>query len=186
MDRYLETRRYPFKISNMRGHLVEVSPFPHPFDNDDKPVKRGGNPTVPVKNFKLLEQNRGKAGAMNAFADLLRVKAMQWLIENDMNKPPQILMGIVDARHMLAEPSIFFNDAVPYFSVDANTRQPLKKFGEHSADSPLCMLVQYPQYFTNVNHEDFLDNKNGAYYTLWQALRDAGKVCTSSGSNAIW
>lgn len=189
MDRFLETRRYPFKVTSMRGDRVTVSPFPHIFEGEeDKPSRKGlpSTPPVSVNNFRLLEQNRGKAGAMNAYADILRAKAMQWIVENDLSRPPQILLGVVDARHMLAEPSIFFNDALPYFSVDTHTRKPLKKFGEHQSDSPLCMLVQYPQYFTNVNHEDFLDNKNAAYYTLWQALRDAGKVCTSSGSNAIW
>lgn len=184
MDRYLETRRCPYKVTSVSGDKVTVTAFPLPPNATEKVNVKG--PKLPIGHFRLLEQNRGKAGAMNAYADILRVKALQWIIENDLNRPPQILLGIVDARHMLAEPSIFFNDALPYFSVDAHTKQPLKKFGEHQQDSPLCMLVQYPQYFTNVNHEDFLDNKNAAYYTLWQALRDAGKVCTSSGSNAIW
>lgn len=97
-------------------------------------------------------------------------------------------MGITDARHMPAEPNIFWNDALPYFAVDKISMAPAKRFGSsHSSGSlPLVVLVQYPQYFTNVTRDDFLDNRNSAYYTLWQALRDAGKVITSSGSNAIW
>lgn len=89
---------------------------------------------------------------------------------------------------MPAEPNIFWNDALPYFAVDKISHVPAKRFGSsHSTGCmPLCILVQYPQYFTNVTRDDYLDNRNSAYYTLWQAQRDAGKVITSSGSNAIW
>ena len=48
------------------------------------------------------------------------------------------------------------------------------------------ILVQYPQYFSNITRDDFLDNKNSGYYTIWQTLRDCAKVCTSSGTNAVW
>jgi hypothetical protein len=129
-------------------------------------------------------------GAMNVYADYMRAVAMQWAKEHSYFEPVQVFEGIVDARHMLAEPAIFWNEALPYFSVDKTTQAPTKKFGHGSSFSgskyPSCMLVQYPQSFTNVNHLDYLDNTNGAYYTLWQTLRDGGKVATSSGSNAIW
>lgn len=126
---------------------------------------------------------------MNVYADYIRSVAMQWANERRFYEPIQVFEGIIDARHMLAEPDIFWNEALPYFSVDKTTQAPTKKFGHGSGGGskyPSCMLVQYPQSFTNVNHMDYLDNTNGAYYTLWQTLRDGGKVATSSGSNAIW
>jgi hypothetical protein len=83
---------------------------------------------------------------------------------------------------------VFWNDALPYFSTIAheNTLTPAKRFGDRNSTYPICMLVQYPQFFSNVTRDDFLDNKNGSYYTLWQTLRDCAKSATSSGTNAIW
>mmetsp|Transcript_9641 Transcript_9641/g.14517 ORF Transcript_9641/g.14517 Transcript_9641/m.14517 type:complete len:1159 (+) Transcript_9641:48-3524(+) len=187
MDQLLETRRNTYKVIKIENNLATVVPF-HQKSASITIADQGilKNPPLAVSKLRLLEMNRGKAGAMNVFAEFLRAKAVQFVQDNEIANPPQILLAVVDARHMLAEPAVFFNDALPFFSVDAKTRKPLKKFGEHKADAPLCMLVQYPQYFTNVTHEDFLDNKNASYYTVWQALRDSGKVCTSSGSNAIW
>lgn len=182
LDQYLDSRKHTYKILDIIGTDAIVIPFPPKQSTSSKLQTK----TIPLSKLKLLEMNRGKAGAMNVFADVLRVKAMQYVLDNNLLKFPQIIFGIVDARHMLAEPSIFFNEAIPYFSMNELTGKPLKLFGEHNSSAPMCMLVQYPQYFTNVNHEDYLDNRNAAYYTIWQALRDAGKVCTSSGSNAIW
>jgi hypothetical protein len=48
------------------------------------------------------------------------------------------------------------------------------------------VLVQFPQFFSNVTRDDYLDNKNAGYYTIWQTLRDCSKTATSSGTNAIW
>ena len=162
--------------------------------------------TFSLSDVKLLEQNRGKAGAMNVYADYIRAVGTQWMAKNNIpdRERVQLFEGIVDARHMLAEPDIFWNEALPYFSADKQSLEPTKQFGgsrgsssRRAADKelrlgknerkhPVCFLVQYPQCFTNVNHKDYLDNTNGAYYTLWQCLRDSGKVATSSGSNAIW
>jgi hypothetical protein len=197
LDQFLDSRKHTYKVLDIIGSDAIVIPFPpkqqHITTHGGGASTHGGNTslklqtkTISLSKLKLLEMNRGKAGAMNTYADILRIKAIQYVIENNILKFPQIIFGIVDARHMLAEPSIFFNEAIPYFSMNEITGKPLKLFGEHNSSSPMCMLVQYPQYFTNVNHEDYLDNRNAAYYTIWQALRDAGKVCTSSGSNAIW
>ena len=143
----------------------------------------GTTTTTSLQHLSLLEQNRGKAGALNVYATYLRTKALQWCAD----KPPaQIFHGIIDARHMLAEPDIFWNDAIPFFSVDAKTKIPTRRFGRASGDVPQCLLVQYPQFFSNVTRDDFLDNKNSAYYTVWQTLRDCAKTITSSGTNAIW
>ena len=94
-------------------------------------------------------------------------------------------MGIIDARHMLAEPEIFWNDALPFFARNKESGESAKDYGEITTDQQ-CIMVQYPQFFTNVTRDDFLDNKNSAYYTIWQTLRDCGKCITSSGTNAIW
>lgn len=190
LDQFLDSRRHTYKVLDIIGKDAIVIPFPPKQTGNSGGAGNSSikmhTKTISLHKLKLLEMNRGKAGAMNTYADILRIKAIQFVTENNILKFPQIIFGIVDARHMLAEPSIFFNEAIPYFSMNEITGKPLKLFGEHNSTSSMCMLVQYPQYFTNVNHEDYLDNRNAAYYTIWQALRDAGKVCTSSGSNAIW
>ena len=84
-------------------------------------------------------------------------------------------MGIVDARHMIVEPSVFFNNALPYFADIPEAHK-----------IPRVVVVQYPQYFSNVRDDDILDNRNSAYYTVWQTLRDCARATTSSGTNAIW
>jgi len=84
----------------------------------------------------------------------------------------------VDARHMLAEPHIFISEALPFFAR-------LDK-GNAYGKATDVILVQYPQFFSNVIRDDFLDNKNSGYYTIWQTLRDCAKTITSSGTNAIW
>lgn len=62
----------------------------------------------------------------------------------------------------MSEPMVFFNEALPYFAVGENSKT-AKDYGGGSA-----ILVQYPQYFSNVTRDDFLDNKNSGYYTIWQ------------------
>ena len=84
-------------------------------------------------------------------------------------------MGIIDARHMLVEPDLFYNSALPFFTANTAVQA-----------TPPVVIVQYPQYFSNVQEKDYLDNKNSAYYTIWQTLRDCAKATTSSGTNAIW
>jgi hypothetical protein len=133
----------------------------------------------------LVEQNRGKAGALNVYKDFLTVKAAAWVAQNDIPGRVQVFMGIIDARHMLAEPEIFWNDAFPFFARNKDSGESAKDYGELSTTQQ-CIMVQYPQFFTNVTRDDFLDNKNSAYYTIWQTLRDCGKCITSSGTNAIW
>jgi hypothetical protein len=141
---------------------------------------------LPVHELALLEMNRGKTGALNFFNEYLRVKTFSWSRSHGMRHPVQTFTGILDARHALVETDIFWNDALPYFAKVGSTGKAGKRFGgltEHS----ICVSVQYPQYFTNVNERvDVLDNTNSTYYTLWQTLRDGAKCICSSGSNAIW
>lgn len=85
---------------------------------------------------------------------------------------------------MLAEPEIFWNDGLPFFA-RMKSGASAKDYGEEHCGQQ-CIMVQYPQFFTNVTRDDFLDNKNSAYYTIWQTLRDCAKTITSSGTNAIW
>ena len=80
---------------------------------------------------------------------------------------------------MIAEPHIFWNEALPFFARGGSGKY-AKDFGD--SNSP-CILVQYPQYFSNVHKEDYLDNKNSGYYVIWQTLRDCAKAITSSGTN---
>jgi hypothetical protein len=84
----------------------------------------------------------------------------------------------VDARHMLAEPAIFITESLPFFA--------RRDRGNAHGKALDTLLVQYPQFFSNVGQDDYLDNKNSGYYTIWQTLRDCAKSITSSGTNAVW
>jgi len=163
------------------GTFIHAVPFPKVNDEHESDNKI----IVPLTDCRLIEKNRGKAGALNTFADYLRTKLKQWIAVNSISSPVQLFMSIIDARHMLAEPEIFWNDALPFFARHRETGESAKDYGE-SHGGQQCVIVQYPQFFTNVTRDDFLDNKNSSYYTIWQTLRDCAKATTSSGTNAIW
>ena len=123
----------------------------------------------------------------------MKLRSYRWATNNGIHssnlKNLPIYFGIIDARHMLAEPEIFFNEALPYLVPHSHEKDESKKnlpgkclFGRQN-----FILVQYPQFFSNVSTQsDHLDNRNAGYYTLWQSLRDCAKVITSSGTNAVW
>lgn len=162
--------------------MVYLTPFPPVLDY----IPILPDP-VPLKNVSLLEMNRGKTGALNFFNDYLRAKVIEWSYEKVSNQPIQTFCGIVDARHAVVEPNIFWNDALPYFSIVKGTYVSSRKFGFGTMrEYPTCITVQYPQFFSNVGADDYLDNSNSTYYNLWQTLRDCGKCVTSSGTNTIW
>ena len=147
-------------------------------DVENQKKKGAGVIHRPIETVSLIEKNRGKAGALNVYIEYLRLRAKAWAAVNDVPYPVQTIAAIVDARHMLAEPTVYYNEALPYFSR-------LKK-GKGTHKGLDYILVQYPQFFSNVKDDDYLDNKNSGYYTIWQTLRDCGKCITSSGTNAIW
>ena len=131
--------------------------------------------------------NRGKAGALNFCNEYFRRKTLYWTTKLNMTQQIQALVGIVDARHALVQPEIFWNDALPFFSSQKDSLAPSRSYGFGELHQfPVCITVQYPQYFSNVDDNDWLDNANSAYYNLWQPLRDCGKCVTSSGTNTIW
>lgn len=195
---WLQARDEPYKVDSVtrstQGTSVSLLPMKSGGHNLDietnessiisvEPAKVNCN----VHKVSLLEQNRGKAGALNVSLQYLKTKAAEWCYDNqfDENKI-QVFMGIVDARHMLAEPDIFWNDSLPFFS-GLKSGHASKDFnGDSTTGRQLCINVQFPQFFSNVSRDDFLDNKNSAYYTIWQTLRDSAKATTSSGTNAIW
>jgi hypothetical protein len=82
---------------------------------------------------------------------------------------------------MMVKPKVFWNYAFPYFAA-----KPLKSKATCScfASKIETILVQYPQHL--IGMQDFIDNKNAAFYTLDQTLRDCANCVTSSGSQAIW
>lgn len=190
-ENWLAARAATYKVVKFTrtsdGSCVQIVPWPEmnrpngePYDDrDPAPI------TVPLQEVTLVEQNRGKAGALNVYKDFLRCKSNQWIAEQGIVAPVQVFMGIIDARHMLAEPEIFWNDALPFFARNKESGESAKDYGENTIGQQ-CIMVQYPQFFTNVTRDDFLDNKNSAYYTIWQTLRDCSKCITSSGTNAIW
>lgn len=136
---------------------------------------------ISLDKLELIEANRGKAGALNVFLDYLRLRANKWASNQELALPIQTFAGIVDARHMLAEPTVFWNESLPFFA-----RNELGVSAKDFGESMDCMLVQFPQFFSNVKSDDYLDNKNSGYYTIWQTLRDCAKCVTSSGTNAVW
>lgn len=156
-----------------------MTPFP--------PLPAVPNIVRPYEDVHLIEMNRGKAGALNFCNEYFRRKTATWMHKIHLKTQVQALVGIVDARHAIVEPHIFWNDALPFFSSQKNTLAPSRSYGFGEFHQfPVCITVQYPQYFSNVGHDDYLDNSNCAYYNLWQPLRDCGKCVTSSGTNTIW
>lgn len=187
-ENFLAARAYTYIVKEFQRSAegTDCVCLPWPPNSEDDFITRDINAEIiPLAELGLVEQNRGKAGALNVYKDLLRTKASQFVAEQNIFVPVQVFMGIVDARHMLAEPEIFWNDALPFFARDRQSGKSAKDYGE-STTTQQCIMVQYPQFFSNVNRDDFLDNKNSAYYTIWQTLRDCSKCITSSGTNAIW
>jgi hypothetical protein len=74
------------------GSTVKIVPWPEmkrpngePFDDrDPSPI------SVSLQDITLVEQNRGKAGALNVYKDFLRTKATQWIAEQGMAGPVQV------------------------------------------------------------------------------------------------
>jgi len=163
------------------GLDIEATSSPS-LNTEEEKQKRAVN----VHKVSLLEQNRGKAGALNVSTQYFKTRGHEWCYNNDLDESRvQKFFGIVDARHMLAEPDIFWNDSLPFFS-GLKSGQASKDYGGSSATgTQLCINVQFPQFFSNVYRDDFLDNKNSACYTVSQTLSDGAKATTSSGTNAI-
>jgi hypothetical protein len=156
-----------------------LAPFPPSLDS--------GDITWPYADLLLIEMNRGKAGALNFCNEYFRRKTISWTHGARLKTQVQALVGIVDARHALVEPHVFWNDALPFFSTQRSSGAPSRSYGFGELHQfPVCITVQYPQFFSNVGQDDYLDNANSAYYNVWQPLRDCGKCVTSSGTNTIW
>lgn len=159
--------------------MATLTAFPPETDQSDIVVN--------IEKVRLLEFNRGKSGALNFCNTYIRQKTLYWSNKRNIRVNVQTFTGIVDARHALVEPDVFWNDALPFFSKHKETLKPSRRFGfDEKHQYPVCITVQYPQYFSNVSHDDWLDNGNTAYYNMWQLLRDMGKCVTSSGTNTIW
>lgn len=183
MDRWFASRLETYKVlqvrNDMHGKTLKLVPWPLVGDlEDQKDVLSKGIINRPMESVSLIEQNRGKAGALNVYADFLRLRAKKWTSANDIPYPIQTIAAIVDARHMLAEPAIFVTESLPFFA--------RRDRGSAYGKALNTLLVQYPQFFSNVGDDDYLDNKNSGYYTIWQTLRDSAKSITSSGTNAVW
>lgn len=193
-------RSMAFIVLSVNGDSVELYPFASvlgPIVPAGECIEDGmatsafpsNTRTILLSKVKLVELNRGKAGALNYCNEYIRLKRLAWAAEMGWSQDIQTFMGIVDARHALVEPNIFWNDALPFFSQTKkkDVLAPARSFGFGSNRRyPVCITVQYPQYFSNVGSDDWLDNGNIGYYNLWQVLRDMGKCVTSSGTNTIW
>jgi hypothetical protein len=89
-------RAATYKVSqferSIEGTAVRLVPWPEmkrpngdPFDDrDPTPI------TVSLQDVSLIEQNRGKAGALNVFKDFLRCKGTQWMAEQGITGPVQV------------------------------------------------------------------------------------------------
>jgi hypothetical protein len=75
-------------------------------DGYDVMLRCGQAESLRLDEVEMLEENGGKAGALNVFANYLRAHATEWCATSSegSSQHSQILMGIVDARHMLSEP----------------------------------------------------------------------------------
>lgn len=174
LGNWLGARLSPYKILSVQDNTVKLRRL-----RDNKITNKAEH------QIELMEKNQGKAGALNVALMYFKRRGAIWCKKNNIDpETKQFLMGIVDARHMVLEPNIFWNDALPFLSGLRSCR-PTTIFNRHSGENQMCLNVQYPQYFVNIT-EDYLDNRNGAYYTMGQTLRDCAKVTTSSGTNAIW
>jgi hypothetical protein len=92
----LPHRAATYKVSqferSIEGTAVRLVPWPEmkrpngdPFDDrDPTPI------TVSLQDVSLIEQNRGKAGALNVFKDFLRCKGTQWMAEQGITGPVQV------------------------------------------------------------------------------------------------
>jgi hypothetical protein len=201
---YFRTRQILYKVKYVEtgffapanAHLIPFCPM-KASSAQGKDLERGGRAPpafganckeviIPISELVLVEKNRGKTGALNFFNEYLRAKTFRWRRALGMRHPVQIFNGIVDARHMLVETDVFWNDALPHFAMlETSGGAPGQRVGSLTEHS-ICISVQYPQHFSNVGDDDILDNTNGVYYTLWQTLRDGAKCICSSGSNTIW
>lgn len=184
-DHWIVSRANTYKVLNVRKEhgtkWVDLIQWPpqRTYDVEKQPMKsEAAIITRMFDEVTLIEKNRGKAGALNVMLDYIRLRSAKWAVLNNVPQSVQKLVGIVDARHMLSEPAIFWNEGLPHFARNQKGQGTVKRMAP--------ILVQYPQFFSNVIRDDFLDNKNSGYYTIWQTLRDCAKVCTSSGTNAIW
>ena len=176
-DHWIVSRANTYKVLNVRKEhgtkWVDLIQWPpqRTYDVEKQPMKsEAAIITRMFDEVTLIEKNRGKAGALNVMLDYIRLRSAKWAVLNNVPQSVQKLVGIVDARHMLSEPAIFWNEGLPHFARNQKGQGTVKRMAP--------ILVQYPQFFSNVIRDDFLDNKNSGYYTIWQTLRDCAKVCT--------
>ena len=184
---YFKSRKYCYKVDyyDARNGLVYAYPFVYPEAEVVKNIDVTNQKLLTkfkIEDVTLIEKNRGKTGAVNFFNEYLRCSTALFLHNQKITHKVQTLCGIVDARHAIIMPDTFWNDALPYFAKLDN--EPNQGYlGKHS----ICISVQYPQYFTNVDHStDYLDNANWGYYNIGQPIRDCASVICSSGSNTVW
>lgn len=157
---------------------VKISVWP------DAPSCEENELVVKMSQLELICGVGGKAGALNTCLDLVRRRTRVWSHEighDHTSQPLQLFFGVVDARHMIAEPEIFWNDTIPYFAHLKNN-EAAKNIG---LSSPV-ILIQFPQHFNHVSKNSYLDSRNFIYNSVWQTIRDCSKTTNSNGTNTIW
>ena len=119
----------------------------------------------------MVEAHRGKAGSLEKARIYFLALCQDWA--GTQSSKVAKFMAVIDARHMIVQPNIFWDSALPHFTIKIGNKKTL--------------LVQYPQWFSNqCQKSDVLDNSNLSFYLIFQTLRDCAKVITSCGTNAIW
>jgi hypothetical protein len=207
----MSCRQLTFKVISIHGNAAKVAPWPPspdvlPFErtlsvSDLRLLEKNRGKTGALNFFndylRAYTAQYQSRMQLEGRSSLAAQKRMNWLLhgtladtstdgdDNLSSSMFQTFVGIVDARHMIVMPDAFWNDSLPYFSRLEDTNLPAKSFGSTSAH-PICITVQYPQFFSNVLEDDYLDNSNSTYYNLWQTLRNGAKCITSSGTNAVW
>lgn len=97
------------KVVQYPQSTIDLTAISQLEDGYDIMLRCGQAESLRIDEVELLEENGGKAGALNVFAKYLRANATEWWATHNIDSPfqsTQILMGIVDARHMLSEPGI--------------------------------------------------------------------------------
>lgn len=78
-----------------RGTVAKITPFPasNSAISGESNCRVSSVEKVKVEDLKLIEKNRGKAGALNVYAELVRNKAIEWMCQHDLEETQVLVMN---------------------------------------------------------------------------------------------
>lgn len=185
---WLENRKYgTFRVIRDNGSSVDIMPWPTRAADEENPehgesTKGGVVKGVKKSDLHLFCGQRGKAGALHFAMDYLRKRGHGWC--QGLAQPPlnrvKTIFSVIDARHMITEPHVYFNNALPHFA-RGYENEDIKGY----APAQDVYLVQYPQYYADVK-DNVWNARNAIHWTISQFVQDYGRCCVSTGSNSLW